>query len=159
MQAKDHLLLTSGGAYIKLSGGNIEIHAPGMVNFKASMKSLTGPKSDSANLINLPQPGNLKNSIELLFHYDDLEGVPGAPYKVTFEDGTVREGKLNDKGHAVLQSVPQGEYVVEFGEDPREWKPPPEPEPEHKKPAIQNQAKALIDAERAQHEQSQENAA
>ena len=47
MQAKDHLLLTSGGAYIKLSGGNIEIHAPGMVNFKASMKSLTSPKSDS----------------------------------------------------------------------------------------------------------------
>ena len=50
MQAKDHLLLTSGGAYIKLSGGNIEIHAPGMVNFKASMKSLTSPKSDSNSL-------------------------------------------------------------------------------------------------------------
>ena len=159
VQAKEHVLLTAKGAYIKMSGGNIEVHAPGKVDFKASMKSWTGAKSDSPNLINLPKPENLKNSIELLFHYDDLQAVPGAPYKVTFEDGTVREGKLNDKGHAVLKGVPQGEYVVEFGEDPREWQPPAEPEPEHKKPTIQNQAKALIDAERAEYEQSQGNAA
>ena len=161
IQAKQHILLTAQGAYIKLSGGNIEVHAPGMVDFKASMKSWTSAKSDPAELQNLPQAANVKNAIELLFHYDDLSPVPGASYKVTFEDGTTRQGTLNDKGHAIEENVPQGEYVVEYGEDPRAWKPPPEPEPEHKKPAIQNEAKALIEAERARHEQStaQEDAA
>jgi type VI secretion system secreted protein VgrG len=152
IQAKEHVLLTAGGAYIKLSGGNIEVHAPGMVDFKASMKSWTGPKSDSPNLQNLPQQANLKNAIELVFHYDDLLPVPNAPYKVKFEDGTVREGKLDSNGHAVIESVPLGEYTVEYGEDPRAWKPPVEPEPDHKKAHIKAQAKAQIDAERAKYD-------
>jgi type VI secretion system secreted protein VgrG len=57
IQAKDHVLFTAGGAYIKLgaNGGNdIEIHAPGMVEFKASMKSWAGAKSDS-NSLELPK--------------------------------------------------------------------------------------------------------
>jgi type VI secretion system secreted protein VgrG len=53
IQAPKHVLLTAQGAYIKMSGGNIEVHAPGKVDFKASMKSWTGPKSDS-NSIKLP---------------------------------------------------------------------------------------------------------
>jgi type VI secretion system secreted protein VgrG len=50
IQAKQHVLLTAQGAYIKMSGGNIEVHAPGKVDIKASMKSWTGPKSDSNSL-------------------------------------------------------------------------------------------------------------
>jgi uncharacterized protein (DUF2345 family) len=50
IQAKQHVLLTAGGAYIKMSGGNIEVHAPGMVDFKAAMKSWTSAKSDSNSL-------------------------------------------------------------------------------------------------------------
>ncbi len=41
---KKHVLLTAQGAYIKLQGANIEVHAPGAVNFKASKKELAGPK-------------------------------------------------------------------------------------------------------------------
>jgi type VI secretion system secreted protein VgrG len=41
---KKHVLLTAQGAYIKLEGGNIEVHAPGKVDFKASKKELAGPK-------------------------------------------------------------------------------------------------------------------
>jgi Phage tail baseplate hub (GPD)/Uncharacterized protein conserved in bacteria (DUF2345) len=61
VQAKEHVLLTAGGAYIKMSGGNIEVHAPGMVDFKASMKSWTGPMSDSVAPINLPGGQPLPN--------------------------------------------------------------------------------------------------
>jgi type VI secretion system secreted protein VgrG len=50
IQAPKHVLLTAQGAYIKMSGGNIEVHAPGKVDFKASMKNWTGPKSDSNSL-------------------------------------------------------------------------------------------------------------
>lgn len=41
--AKEQLTLTSGGAYIKLSGGNIEIVAPGNVKFGAAQYDLSGP--------------------------------------------------------------------------------------------------------------------
>ena len=146
VQAKEHVLLTAKGAYIKMSGGDIEVHAPGRVDFLASMKSWSGAKSDSPNLINLPQPENLKNSIELLFHYDDLTPVVRAPYKVTFEDGTVRQGTLDDKGHAILQAVPKGSYEVEYGEDAREWKAPAlKDKAEFKKSKVQSAGKTLIE--------------
>ena len=50
IQAPKHVLLTAQGAYIKMSGGNIEVHAPGKVDFKAGMKSWTSAKSDSNSL-------------------------------------------------------------------------------------------------------------
>jgi type VI secretion system secreted protein VgrG len=52
IQAKEHVLLTAQGAYIKMSGGNIEVHAPGRVDFKATMKSWTGAKSDKPDPLN-----------------------------------------------------------------------------------------------------------
>jgi type VI secretion system secreted protein VgrG len=42
LAAKDSLLLTAQGAYLRLQGGNIEIHAPGNVQFKG-MKQIQGP--------------------------------------------------------------------------------------------------------------------
>ena len=42
-----HVLLTAQGAYLKIEGGNIELGAPGVVEFKASSKELAGPKSAS----------------------------------------------------------------------------------------------------------------
>lgn len=56
--AKQHVQLTAQGAYLKLEGGNIEIHGPGVMAFKASMKELTGPQSASSN-VDLPKPGPL----------------------------------------------------------------------------------------------------
>lgn len=48
--AKQHVMLTAQGAFIKLEGGNIMIHGPGKMEFKASMKELAGPKSSSSTL-------------------------------------------------------------------------------------------------------------
>ena len=56
---KKHVLLTAQGAYIKLEGGNIEVHAPGKVEFKASKKELAGPQSTSGEKV-MPKPGDLK---------------------------------------------------------------------------------------------------
>ena len=58
--AKTHLLATAQGAYLKIEGGNIELHAPGKVEFKSGMKNWTGPKSASAAADNLPKAGELK---------------------------------------------------------------------------------------------------
>lgn len=42
-----HLLLSAGGAYVRLEGGDIRIHAPGAVTFKAGAHKFTGPSSAS----------------------------------------------------------------------------------------------------------------
>ena len=47
--AKTHFLATAQGAYLRLDGGNIELHAPGRVEFRASQKNLTGPQSSSSS--------------------------------------------------------------------------------------------------------------
>ena len=65
IQAKDHVLLTAQGAYIKMSGGNIDVHAPGLVALKGGMKSWTGPKSDS-NSLSLPAPSEIKGCSQKL---------------------------------------------------------------------------------------------
>ncbi|HIH2752666.1 type VI secretion system tip protein VgrG [Burkholderia aenigmatica] len=45
--AKEEILLTSGGAYIRIKDGNIEIHAPGKIDIKGSQHSFSGPASMS----------------------------------------------------------------------------------------------------------------
>jgi hypothetical protein len=45
--AKEELLLTCGGGYMRLAGGNIEVHAPTMVDLKASNYGYTGPGGES----------------------------------------------------------------------------------------------------------------
>lgn len=49
VQGKEQVLLSVQGATVRLVGGNIEIHAPGAVTFKAQRHALTGPKSGAPN--------------------------------------------------------------------------------------------------------------
>jgi type VI secretion system secreted protein VgrG len=44
------ILLTSGGAYIRIKDGNIEIHAPGKIELKGASHSLDGPAQLHTNL-------------------------------------------------------------------------------------------------------------
>ncbi|MGO4475940.1 type VI secretion system Vgr family protein [Massilia sp. 2TAF26] len=48
ISGKTHLLMTAQGACLKLEGGDILLHSPGKVEFKASMKELAGPKGASS---------------------------------------------------------------------------------------------------------------
>ena len=43
-----HVLLTAQGAYLKLEGGDIELGAPGTVEFKAAKKDWTSPNAARA---------------------------------------------------------------------------------------------------------------
>jgi type VI secretion system secreted protein VgrG len=47
IEAPKHVLLTSAGAYIKLEGASIKIHAPGKVTFRG-MHDFVGPGNASA---------------------------------------------------------------------------------------------------------------
>ncbi|BCF94390.1 MULTISPECIES: type VI secretion system Vgr family protein [Paraburkholderia] len=53
--AKQEILLTSGGAYLRIKGGNIEIHAPGKIDIKGSQHSFAGPTGDVYPLPSMPK--------------------------------------------------------------------------------------------------------
>ncbi|MBN3822197.1 DUF2345 domain-containing protein, partial [Burkholderia sp. Ac-20384] len=44
LQAPKRLLLNAAKAYLKMEGGNIEVGAPGRVEFKSAQRELTGPR-------------------------------------------------------------------------------------------------------------------
>lgn len=48
VEAPKHVLLTSAGAYIRLEGSSIKIHAPGKVTFRG-MHNFVGPQGDSSS--------------------------------------------------------------------------------------------------------------
>ncbi|MFM0044338.1 type VI secretion system Vgr family protein [Paraburkholderia sediminicola] len=52
--AKQEILLTSGGAYIRIKDGNIEIHAPGKIDIKGAQHSFNGPANMNYALPSLP---------------------------------------------------------------------------------------------------------
>ncbi|WP_429614699.1 DUF2345 domain-containing protein [Variovorax sp. W2I14] len=60
VEAPKHVLLTSAGAYIKLEGSSIKIHAPGKVTFRG-MHNFVGPQATQASS-GLPQ-GDYKGCI------------------------------------------------------------------------------------------------
>ncbi|MDI6005309.1 DUF2345 domain-containing protein, partial [Cobetia pacifica] len=57
LQAKNEILFTSGGGYIRLSGGNIEVHGPGKVDVKGAQHSFGGPASLEGTMPELPEGG------------------------------------------------------------------------------------------------------
>jgi type VI secretion system secreted protein VgrG len=50
VQARQRVLATAGGAYLRLEGGGIQLDAPGKVELKASAHSWVGPQTAQANL-------------------------------------------------------------------------------------------------------------
>lgn len=118
--AKQHVMMTAEGAFLKLEGGNIMLHGPGKIEFKATMKELSGPQSSSPTLPHMPSATDHSNFLELNYRWDDLKPMVRAPYKVLFDDGTSVEGKLDAKGYARLENMPSKGGAVIFGEDERE---------------------------------------
>jgi type VI secretion system VgrG family protein len=61
------ILLTSGGAYIRISNGNIEIHAPGTIDVKGAQHAFNGPARINYSLPDLPHAAPLAFSQKLRF--------------------------------------------------------------------------------------------
>ena len=155
ISASTRIELIAGQSAIMLDGGDIEFKTSGAFTVKGSGHAFLGGQNGEAALPALPV-GKLNEkpqAIELHYHYDDLSPVVGAPYRVTFEDGSVRQGRLDASGYALLSAVPKGGYKVEYGEDARPWK-PPAPEPDNAEFAqvrVQQEGKAAIERMLASH--------
>ncbi|ODC03114.1 hypothetical protein BFW38_05700 [Terasakiispira papahanaumokuakeensis] len=116
LAAAEEVLLVSGGAYVRIKGGNIELHAPGKVEFFGAMKSFTGPTQQAYELPPLPDTENTQ--LKLHHTYGNDEPVALAQYQATFPDGSTRTGQLDNQGKATLDGVPPGCAFVDYHTQP-----------------------------------------
>ncbi|MFM0236167.1 type VI secretion system Vgr family protein [Paraburkholderia sediminicola] len=107
--AKQEILLTSGGAYVRISGGNIEIHAPGKIDIKGAQHAFSGPTSLDRTYNSEGKKANMR------IRYMDAEGnVPeGEPIKLASEDGVVHNVVLDGEGKGELKGIDFGKFVAD----------------------------------------------
>ena len=86
--APEHLKLTAGGAYINIEGGDVQIHGPATMAFKAGMSNFTGPASASV-------PG-----IEFMHSPDLPKKIKNLNIRYVDADGFVPEGETLDLAYA-----------------------------------------------------------
>ncbi|MFL6632462.1 MAG: type VI secretion system Vgr family protein [Massilia sp.] len=109
--AREHVLLTAQGAYLKLEGGNIEVHGPGKIEFKASMKELAGPVSvPSVDVANKIHELNIKSDLEIEYVDADGNSPEGEPISLRFLNGKNQNVTLDSNGKVVLKNVPLGPF-------------------------------------------------
>ncbi|MDC6491881.1 DUF2345 domain-containing protein, partial [Pseudomonas syringae] len=128
MSAQKEILLTSGGAYIRIIRGNIEVHAPGTIDIKGAKKTLSGPASlDYANKeLPIAVPAGLYDEQNRLMttHGVPLEDVavevdiPDEGKKVFFtdQDGNIPRIFSDKPGNGKVTLVPD-ELIVPPGSD------------------------------------------
>ena len=121
--ARQKVALQAGQSAVTLDGGDINFVCPGTFSVKGALHPFSKGATAPAALSSLPAGliGEPVNFIELNQHYDDLEPRKNVPYKLTFSDGSVRTGTLDDNGFARIDAVPPGVAKLKLGEDPRKW--------------------------------------
>ena len=95
--AEKHITLTSGGAYIKLAEGNIEIVCPGNLLFKSAARSFTGPSSMAANMPKF-DVGDTGRKFLLHRDGDKLDKLADHNYSIKLDNGEIFEGKTGADG-------------------------------------------------------------
>jgi type VI secretion system VgrG family protein len=111
--ARKHVLLAAQGACLKLEGGNIELHGPGKIEFRATMKELAGPKSNNPDLPTMPREDY---KYAQRFQLKDTLGMPLAnqAYTVYATDQQEIKGKTDAQGMTALIDTenPERTYIL-----------------------------------------------
>ncbi|MCA7967736.1 type VI secretion system Vgr family protein [Burkholderia cenocepacia] len=107
--AKQEVLLTSGGAYIRMGNGNIEIHAPGKIDFKGEVHNFSGPTQAHYPLPYLPINHIFDRPVWVV---DDRGfSIPDRPIRVHLKNGKVVTGKTDHDGIAQLAISDQADIL------------------------------------------------
>ena len=114
--AKEEILITCKGAYIKLADGEVEIGSPKVVRVKAPLV-VGGVNAWDLDLAGFSMH---KNDFEIFYHDANLMPIGNAPYRVVLANGKEYTGKLDTNGRAVLKDINISPANVYFGysEDP-----------------------------------------
>jgi len=113
ISAPQELLLTCGGAYIRLKGGEIELGAPGNIYLKAAHVEKLG--SASVDTPVSPLPAGYSGGYTLK---DDTQApMPFTRYRITTPQGEVFKGVTDEAGKAMsVHTLVPGDLKVEFPE-------------------------------------------
>ena len=112
VSAHQELVLACGGAYIKLSGGNIELGCPGNILFKCTNAQKMG--AASLDIEPVKMPGGFGGG----FILTDDNGIPqpSTPYRITTAEGDVLQGITDEKGKtAAVNTLIPSSVKAEFG--------------------------------------------
>ncbi|TNL06731.1 type VI secretion system tip protein VgrG [Kosakonia cowanii] len=112
VSAHQELVLACGGAYIKLSGGNIELGCPGNILLKCANVQKMG--AASLDIAPIEMPVGFGGG----FILTDDKGIPqpSTPYRITTAEGDVLQGITDENGKTapVNTSIPSS-VKAEFG--------------------------------------------
>jgi type VI secretion system secreted protein VgrG len=106
--AKEEILLNvGGGAYIRMSGGNIEVHCPGTVSVKGASHEMSGPDQ-----IYRPLP-QFNTTYSGVFQVKDDQGaaVANQLYLLELPNGNRLFARTDDDGHSMLAHTSEAENV------------------------------------------------
>ncbi|MBQ1763824.1 MAG: DUF2345 domain-containing protein, partial [Aquincola sp.] len=126
IQGAQEVLINGGGSYTRWTASGIDSGTTGSHVMHAASHDFSEARSMAP--VTLPMP-TAKPWMELRYTYPDKKPVAGAPYKLVFANGEVRQGELDDQGFARLEDVPDAQAFVEYGEDRRDAVPRRETEP------------------------------
>ncbi len=110
------VLLTSGGAYIRIEGGNIEIHAPGAVDVKGAQRVFNGPARMDVNHPDFKDMPTKRLTLKLSASPDAPNSVPaGMPYKLFADGALVKQGVIDRTGYLPIDHhVTTRQYRLEM---------------------------------------------
>jgi type VI secretion system secreted protein VgrG len=114
--AQQEILLTSGGAYIRIKDGNIEIHAPGKLDFKGADHAFSGPtRMDVTNPAFKDMPTR-KLMLNTFASPSATSAVPaGLPYKLFADGALVKQGVFDKTGQLPIDHhVTTQKYTLEM---------------------------------------------
>jgi len=109
--AKTHLLMTAQGAMLKLQGGDIMLHAPGKVEFKAGKKELGGPVSvSSKEIASKINELNIERDLAIEYVDADENALTDEPINLHFSNQATKNVSLDSSGKAVIKNAPLGPF-------------------------------------------------
>ena len=117
ISASKEIVITSGSSQLKINGSGIFPVTGGKFEVKAGQHVFMGGGSANANVPALPE-FNKTNWIGLEHLDADNQPFANLGYKIHFENNQVIEGKLDEKGKAHHENVPDKAIRVEYQELP-----------------------------------------
>jgi len=117
ISASKEIVITAGGSQLKINGSGIFPVTGGKFEVKAGQHLFMG--GTKANYVLPPLPALETKTDDLLLEYLHSDGTPvkGADYEVLLSDGSIRKGKLDASGKAIVSGVPAGRAKIQYGED------------------------------------------
>ena len=108
IHARDEVMISAGGSFIKIDASGITNGTSGTWTAKASMHTMPGPTTQPYVMPHVLKPELQKSDLEFRHLTDWGAPLAGAAYKATLSDGSTRKGVLDAAGIARVSGVPPG---------------------------------------------------